>query len=37
MPYQTNVPLDLALCFIAWAYTAHLLNVYERRRHDGRR
>ena len=36
MIYQTNVPLDLALCVVAWVYTAHLLKVYEGRRHDGR-
>lgn len=37
MIYQTNVPLDLALCFCAWIYTAHLLRVYEGRRHHGRK
>ncbi len=36
MPYQTNVPLDLALCICMWIYTAHLLKVYERRRRNGR-
>lgn len=36
MIYQTNVPLDLALCICTWIYTAHLLKVYEGRRNNGR-
>lgn len=36
MIYQTNATLDLAPCKWAWIYTAHLLEVYEGRRHDGR-
>lgn len=36
MCYQTNVPLDLTLCVVAWIYVAHLLKVYEGRRRNGR-
>ena len=37
MIYQTNVSLDLALCVLAWIYTAHLIKVYEGRRNHGRK
>ena len=37
MIYQTNATLDLAPCACAWICASHLLNVYEGRRHDGRK
>ena len=37
MPYQTNVPLDLALCICAWLYFFHLLRTNEGRPRNGRK